>query len=137
MFYSSDTYPSPPVGSEDTIAEMYFRLQVDQISHSREVYTFMMFLGNLGGVSELLLQLAGLLIGGYASFHSSFATIAALYLHKNEGDPIFSASKWNNPANPSVQKIKLPLSTRVFLYFLSTPLKLVLNKFKSPIHDRQ
>lgn len=55
MFYNSDTYPTAPTGSENLIAEMYFRLEVDQISHTRNVYALMDFIGALGGVSDLLL----------------------------------------------------------------------------------
>lgn len=29
VFFSSDTYPTPPIGSEHLIAEMYYRLEVD------------------------------------------------------------------------------------------------------------
>ena len=78
---------------------MYFRLQVDQVTHTREVYTFMMFLGNLGGVTDLLLQIAGVILGGYAAFHSSFATIASLYIFKSNKNPIFSPSSKNDKNN--------------------------------------
>ena len=93
MFYNSDTYESAPSGAEDLIGEMYFRLEVDQITHGRVVYTLMDFIGALGGVSDLLLQILGWIIGGYAAFHSSVATISALYKVKTENTSIFSKSK--------------------------------------------
>lgn len=89
IFYSSDTFPTPPVGYESLIVEMYFRLQVDQLTHSREVYNFMSFIGDLGGVQGILLQICGWVIGGYASFHSIFSTVSALYFFKSSNEPIF------------------------------------------------
>jgi len=55
LFYNSDTYPTPPASAPNMIAEMYFRLEVDQVSHARNVYALMDFIGALGGVSDLLL----------------------------------------------------------------------------------
>jgi hypothetical protein len=72
-------FPSPPDNNPDMIAEIYFRLAVDQISHTRRVYALMEFIGGLGGVGKLLLRLSGWLIGGYASFHSALMTMSALY----------------------------------------------------------
>jgi hypothetical protein len=58
---------------------MYFRLAVDQISHTRDVYFFMNFIGDLGGVERILLKVFGWILGGYAAFHSSLMTVRALY----------------------------------------------------------
>lgn len=59
IFYSSDTYPSAPVDKDNKptkiISEMYFRLAVDQMTHTREVYFFMDFIGDIGGVTGILL----------------------------------------------------------------------------------
>lgn len=83
MFYNSDTYPSGP--SKDVIGEMYFRLEVDQVSHGRVVYSIMDFIGDLGGVPDLLLQICGWILGGWAAFSSSWATISHLYKVRNTG----------------------------------------------------
>jgi hypothetical protein len=136
MFYNSDTYPTAPIGSENLIAEMYFRIEVDQISHNREVYNFMMFIGDLGGVSELLLQICGWILGGYAAFHSAYSTMSALYFVQNNGEPIFEKSKQNNKRTPEIQKMKLPLKTRVFLYLLTTKASFFLSPCKHPIHQK-
>lgn len=53
MFYNSDTFVVPE--SKTEIAEMYFRLEVDQMSHSRVVFSSMDFIGSLGGVSGFML----------------------------------------------------------------------------------
>lgn len=94
MFYNSDTYPSGPKG---VIAEMYFRLEVDQVSHGRVVYTIMDFIGDLGGVPDLLLQICGWVLGGWAAFHSSFATLSHLFRVKSSEANIFLPAKSNNP----------------------------------------
>lgn len=113
--YNTDIYKSAPLGLENVIAEMYYRLEVDQITHGRVVYNFMDFIGDLGGVPAIMLQLAGWVIGSYSAFHASFATMSALYRVKSN-DKLFLDSKQSDPSKPELQKIKLPLCTRVFLW---------------------
>lgn len=93
IFYNSDTYPRAPDGLERMVAEMYFRMDVDQISHSRDVYYFMDFIGDIGGIGEILLQICGWVFGGYAAFHAMFSTIAVLYRHKANENPFAKSKK--------------------------------------------
>ena len=118
--YNTDTFTSAPEGSEQLVAEMYFRLEVDQITHNRVVYTFMDFIGDLGGVKDIMLQLAGWVIGSYAAFHASWSTVAALYRVKLPEGNIYAQSKQNDPSTPDLYKIKLPLCTRLFLWLNTT-----------------
>jgi hypothetical protein len=53
IFFNSDTYDVPKDKVE--IAEIYFRLMTDQITHHRKVFAIMDFFGSLGGVSRVLL----------------------------------------------------------------------------------
>ena len=53
VFYNSDTYDVPK--DKSVIAEVYFRLDSDQITHHRVVFAIMDFFGALGGVSRVLL----------------------------------------------------------------------------------
>ena len=86
MFYNNDYFSVP---KENTvIAELYFRLNSDQMSHYKRVFSFMDFLGAIGGVSRILLQIVGVLIGSYSKFLASFSTIGMLYKIKSK-DPIF------------------------------------------------
>ena len=96
----------------------------------------MSFIGDLGGVQGILLQICGWIIGGYASFHSIFSTVSALYFIKNKNEPIFQVSKQNNPETPHIQKIKLPLKTRIFLYLLTTPFSFLFACCKKPLHEK-
>ena len=118
--YNTDTFTSAPAGSEQLVAEMYFRLEVDQITHNRVVYTFMDFIGDLGGVKDIMLQLAGWVIGSFAAFHASWSTVAALYRVKLPEGNIYQKSKQNDPSTPDLYKIKLPLCTRLFLWLNTT-----------------
>ena len=118
--YNTDTFTSAPAGSEMLVAEMYFRLEVDQITHSRVVYNFMDFIGDLGGVNDIMLQLAGWVIGSYAAFHASWATVAALYRVKLPGGNIYHDSKQNDASNPHIFKMKLGLCTRIILWLNTT-----------------
>ena len=96
----------------------------------------MSFIGDLGGVQGILLQICGWIIGGYAAFHSVFSTISALYHFKSSQDPNFMSSKQNNPDTPEVYKIKLALKTRVFLYLLTTPISFLFRCCKTESHDK-
>ena len=40
---------------QNTIAEMYFRLDIDLIKHERSVYKLMDLLGDIGGVADILI----------------------------------------------------------------------------------
>ena len=113
--YNSDTFETAPPGMENYIAEMYFRLEVDQLTHSRVVYHFMDFIGDLGGVPAIMLQLCGWVVGSYAAFHASFATISALYRVRNS-EKIYLETEENDPSDPKLEKIKLHLCTRYFLW---------------------
>ena len=53
IFYNSDCFDVDP--QNKLIAEKYFRFDVDQITHTRVVLSFMDFIGTLGGVSDILL----------------------------------------------------------------------------------
>ena len=55
-FYNSYTYDCDH--DETNIAEIYFRLEIDQIVHYRVVYGFFELLESLGGVPEILKSLA-------------------------------------------------------------------------------
>jgi hypothetical protein len=81
----------------------------------------MNFIGDLGGTSEFMLQLAGWILGSYSAFHASIATMSALYFYRvKNSDKIFLDRKQNNGDAPEIQKIKLPLLTRLFLWTQTT-----------------
>ena len=93
------------------------------------------FIGDLGGVPAIMLQLAGWVIGSYSAFHASFATMSALYKVKTT-EKIFLDSKQNDPNTPELQKLKLPLSTRVFLWTQTTMLSFLCACCKSKRHEQ-
>lgn len=88
----------------------------------------MEFIGGLGGVGKLLLKLSGWIIGGYVSFHSALMTISALYKVKKYGRcPLPQLDN----RGQFLHDFDIPLSTRIQLYFLDTPLKHLLFCFKT------
>ena len=63
-FFSSDEIE---VGQYyNTIAEMYIRIKTDSISHERQVFSLMDWLGSIGGIEQILIDLLVFLFGGYA-----------------------------------------------------------------------
>lgn len=119
MFYNSDTFT---VSEEETrLAEMYFRLEVDIISHSRVVFSSMDFIGSLGGVSGFVMDMAGWFYGGYAAFHSAFVTIFVLYrIRRGQDEQLFKGSNEDDQISPNIENIRLSLCMRIKLYFFTT-----------------
>lgn len=117
--YNGDTFQGAPEGLEHLIVEQYFRLEVDQTSHGRQVYNLMDFIGDLGGVQGIMLQIAGWLIGSYSAFHASYATAKALYKIKTK-EELFQSAKCQDQDNLDLQKMKLPTKTRIFLWTQTT-----------------
>ena len=76
-FYNQDTYKS----TEDItlIAEIYFRLEIDSILHSRKTETFFSWLEAMGGIPEILKMFAQMVIGTYLGFHSTMMNIKTFY----------------------------------------------------------
>ena len=61
--YSSDTLS---VGLDyPVIAEMYFRISVDRLVHSRTVFRVMDWLGAIGGVEDILMKVIAIVFGGF------------------------------------------------------------------------
>ena len=52
-FYNSDTYDTGTTQGH-LIAEMYFRIDTDKMEHSRQVYNLMDYLGDIGGIGDVL-----------------------------------------------------------------------------------
>ena len=82
VFYSSDTYDVPKTNT--VIAEIYFRLDSNQVTHRRIVFSFMDFVSSMGGIERVLLKICGVVYSGYASFWSVFSTIGMLYKLRSE-----------------------------------------------------
>ena len=85
------------------LAEIYFRLHVDQILHQRKVNGFLNFLGTIGGIIEVLKNLTWVIYGSYASFHYTMSAIEIMYKVKR-----------NN--NKVVKDIAIPTSRRLCLF---------------------
>ena len=119
FLYSSDEFDSAPEGSENIIYGGYFRLQVDQIIHTRTVYHFFDFIGDLGGTPAILLQICGWVLGSYAAFNAAYCFTSSLYQFKssqNCEEKVFLESESNDPSTPELTKINIPLCTRYYLW---------------------
>ena len=82
ILFSSD---SIVVGDDYmTIAEMYFRLNTESISHSRVVYSMMDWLGSIGGIRDILLEAVVIFFGGYIQFNAILQTFGRLCVPKGE-----------------------------------------------------
>ena len=53
MLFNADVYEKEE--DDALLANFYFRLDVNQITHSRVVFSFMDFVGDIGGVPDFLI----------------------------------------------------------------------------------
>ena len=58
---------------------MYIRLDDDEVSHERKVYHLMDLLGDVGGVKDILMDLAFFFFGGWLAFEKSIEFMHKLY----------------------------------------------------------
>ena len=64
---------------QNMIAEMFFRLESNQITHSQKFKDLSAELGTIGGLSGFLNSLAVLALGGYIGFNQSISIMNRLY----------------------------------------------------------
>ena len=81
-FYEMDTYnedtfivPEAKLKEQKILADIYFRLSVNEVNHVRQVETLINFLGNVAGIAGLLEQLLIAAFGGYSAFYSNIRMI--------------------------------------------------------------
>ena len=103
-----DEFDSAPEGYENLIYGGYFRLQVDQISHTRVVSHFFDFIGDLGGTPAILLQLAGWVLGSFSAFNAAYVFTSYLYKFKSS-EKVFLETESNDASTPEITNINLPL----------------------------
>ena len=68
------------------MAEIYFRIEIDSIIHTRKVDTIFTWLEAIGGIPEILKMFAQMIIGSYLYFHSTMMNIKTLYKVKTKVD---------------------------------------------------
>lgn len=74
--FSSDTLQ---VSDEyNVICEMWFRIKTDAITHSRNVFGIMNWLGSIGGVNSVLIEIMGFFFCGFAEFNCSIESLKFL-----------------------------------------------------------
>ena len=93
------------------------------------------FIGDLGGVPAILLQIAGWVFGSYVGFRASMVTLRDLYRLRSS-EKFFLDSKKNDPNAPDLHYIKMPLSTLVFLWMQSTMLGCFCKCCKNERHEK-
>ena len=68
LYSNSDTIQNDEGEDAQTnteIASIYFRLATEKIEHSRQVYRLMDWLGDIGGIGDMLTSCVMFFIGGY------------------------------------------------------------------------
>ena len=70
--------------TENVIVELYLRLDIDMIEHSRYVYNIYDYLESIGGIPEILKFIATLVVGTYCAFYAAIMNIGELYMVKSK-----------------------------------------------------
>jgi hypothetical protein len=78
--YNFDTINSPH--NHNYLAEIYFRVDVNEIIHSRVVFKFMDWLGSIAGIEKFLLKWITFVFGGYINYNASIEIINQQYKNK-------------------------------------------------------
>lgn len=97
---------------------MYWRLSVDQIAHTRTVYHFFDFIGDLGGTPAIMLQLCGWVVGSFAAFNASYAFVSQLYKYKG-AEKIFMDTE-SNEKDSDLSEIRLSVCQRYLVWSQTT-----------------
>ena len=63
VYYELERTDSMPAGSRDIVMSLEFEMNTDQISHMRSCYTFLDFLGDVGGLFDMLRIVGECLMG--------------------------------------------------------------------------
>ena len=69
MLSTQDTYKTSETNNK--LATIQFRLDQDKINHTRIVYNFMDWLGDIGGIGEVLRFVFMVIFGNYLAFNSN------------------------------------------------------------------
>ena len=101
------------------IAEIYFRLEIDEIIHYRDVGTFFDWLEAIGGIPEILKLLFNLVIGTYLTFHSTMMNLKTLYKVESEQAVFKKDEKYSSGETSNEQLISLSFIERFWLYFFT------------------
>ena len=68
VFFNSETYFQKDKTSH-TLAEMFFRMHEDKLIHERVVYSLSDWLGDIGGINEVLTFVFLAFFGSYLGFN--------------------------------------------------------------------
>jgi len=63
VLFNSDTMPTEL--NNKFIATMYYRIDIDQVAHKRNVFVFMDWLGAIAGIEKFLLKWLTFIFGGF------------------------------------------------------------------------
>ena len=84
-FYDVINFSSDEIEVDDDymiIAQMYFRIKVDTIRHERRVFSISDWLGSIGGIKTILLDLFIIFFGSFSQFNAVIATFNSYILYK-------------------------------------------------------
>jgi len=68
------------------IATMYYRIDIDQVLHNRNVFVFMDWLGAIAGIEKFLLKWLTFIFGGFIQYNAAIEIINQHYKKREKDD---------------------------------------------------
>ena len=66
------------------IAQLFFRIDVEKITHTKHAFQFIDWLGEIGGIQEILEKTFSFILGGYLLLNWKLQTMICLYLDEDK-----------------------------------------------------
>lgn len=73
VFFNSDTMTNRP--QHKYIASIYYRIDIDEVKHSRAVFEFMNWLGAIAGIEKFLMKWMTFIFGGFIQYNAAIEII--------------------------------------------------------------
>ena len=82
VFFNGDTLAAPEMSK--FIATIYYRIDIDQVKHTRVVFLFMDWLGAIAGIEKFLLKWFTFIFGGFIQYNAAIEIINQQYRKKDK-----------------------------------------------------
>ena len=132
--YNTDCFTTTP--GQHAIADMFFRLNTDQVRSSRRTLKVMDMLGKLGGNHMTLTVFLTYLFGKFFSFNAFLESTNSLFFYQMKtNDPVFVDNRNTSQqlrTRVDVRNLKLDIVSKVKIHILNSKLGWLFDSCASP-----
>ena len=77
--FNNDVFEIDPLLATNKLASIFFRIDTEEVQHTRKVYQLMDILGELGGLNSALTAMVMVVFGSYLTFSSDINYMTYMY----------------------------------------------------------